>query len=119
MHTEEPRRIIESDAPETRPAPSRSGLAQRSLQLALLVICVALLLATAAETWTRHNIEQQVTAARARNAALRQDVTTTRQAISVAESPNTIEREARAWGYIRAGDHPVIVAPPGGSSGSP
>jgi hypothetical protein len=29
----------------------------------------------------------------------------------------TIEREARAWGYIRAGDHPVIVT--GGTPTTP
>jgi cell division protein FtsB len=81
--------------------------------LALLVICAALLLAVGAEAWTRHTIEQQVAAARARNAALQRDVTTTQQNIRVAESPSTIEREARAWGYIRSGDHPVIVAPTG------
>lgn len=118
MHTEEPRRIIESEAQPTRTAPVRSALAQRTLQLALLVICAALLIATVAEAWARHGIEQQVVAAQAQNAALQRDVTATQENITVAESPVTIEREARDWGYVRAGDHPIIVVT-GGAPASP
>ena len=118
VHTEEPRRIIESDTQRARTAPARSALAQRTLQLALFVICVALLIATAAEAWARHGIEQQVAATQAQNAALQRDITTTQESITVAKSPATIEREARAWGYIRAGDYPVIVVT-GGAPASP
>lgn len=109
MHTEEPHRIIQSEAQSTRTVPARSVLAQRTLQWALLVICVALLIATVAEAWVRHGIEQQVAAAQAQNAALQRDIAATGRSITAAESPATIEREARAWGYIRAGDHPAIV----------
>ena len=89
--------------------PKRGSLAQRTLLWAMLVICASLAVATASEAWTRHGIEQQVAAAQARNAALQRDVTATQRAVQAAQSPETIEREARAWGYIRAGDHPVIV----------
>lgn len=117
MHTEEPRRIIEQGTRPTH-ASARAALAQRTIQLALLVICAALLIATAAEAWARHGIEQQVSAAQAQNAALRRDIATTQASITVAESATTIEREARAWGYIRPGDHPVIVVI-GGAPASP
>lgn len=117
MQTEGPHRIIQSEAQSTRAKLLRSAFAQRTLQLALLVICVALLIATAAEAWVRHGIEQQVAAARAHNAALQRDITTTGHEITVAEAAATIEREARAWGYIRAGDHPVIVT--GGTPTTP
>lgn len=92
--------------------PARPSLAQRTLPWAALVICASLLVAIATETWTRYGIEQQVAAARASNAALQQDVKNTQRAVQVAQSPATIEREARAWGYIRAGDHPFIVVTP-------
>ena len=89
--------------------PARHSLAQRTLLWAVLVVCASLLIATGSEAWTRHGIEQQVSAARANNAALQQDVTNTQRAVQAAQSPEVIEREARAWGYIRAGDHPIIV----------
>ncbi len=93
----------------TTSAPDRPSLAQRTVLWAVLVICASLLIATGSEAWTRHGIEQQVSAARASNAALQRDATTSQQAIQSAQSPATIEREARSWGYIRAGDHPIIV----------
>lgn len=96
----------------TDAAPVRPSLAQRTLPWAVLVICAALLVATGSEAWTRHGIEQQVSAARASNAALQRDVTTTQQAVQAAQSPAAIERQARAWGYIRAGDHPFIIVTP-------
>jgi cell division protein FtsB len=88
---------------------ARRPLAQRTLAWAIMAICGALLVATLSEAWTRGNIEGQVTAAEAHNAALRQDVATTRQAVGRAQSSDTIERTARSWGYIRPGDHPIIV----------
>lgn len=93
-------------------APARPSLAQRTLFWAVLVICASLLVATASEAWTRHGIEQQVSAARAGNAALQRDVSNTQRAVQEAQSPAAIERAARAWGYIRAGDHPFILVTP-------
>jgi cell division protein FtsB len=108
----EPQRIIEAESQPAGGQPGRPALAQRALLWAVLVICAALLIASISEAWVRHNVEQQVTAASARNAALRQDVAAARQAVAVARSPATIEREARAWGFVRPGDHPVIVVTP-------
>ena len=96
----------------TTSAPDRPSLAQRTLLWAVLVICASLLIATGSEAWVRAGVERQVAAAQARNAALQRDVAATGQAIVVARSPDTIEREARAWGYIRPGDHPVLVVAP-------
>ncbi len=105
--------IIEAQPPRAGRQPPRAALATRTLLWAVMVICGALLVATLSEAWTRSNVESQVAAARARNAALRQDVAHTQQAVQQAQSPATIEREARAWGYIRPGDHPVLVVAPG------
>ena len=106
------RRIIEGDgAGGGVEPPGRAPLATRTLCWAVMVICGALLVATLSEAWVRAGVERQVAAAQARNAALQRDVVATGQAIVVAQSPDTIEREARAWGFIRPGDHPVLVVP--------
>lgn len=117
MHTDESHRIMPDGAPTQRSGAIHAGLARRTLQLVVLAICVALLIATAAEAWVRHGVEQQVAAAQARNAALQRDIVTTQRSITIAQQPATIEREARAWGYIRAGDHPVVVT--GGPAPAP
>jgi cell division protein FtsB len=103
--------IIETQPPQAGEPPPRAPLAARTLFWAAMVICGALLVSTLSEAWTRTNVDAQVTAARARNAALRQDVANTQRAIQQAQSPVTIEREARSWGYARPGDHPVLVVP--------
>src|SRR5262249_22277224 len=89
--------------------PLRGPFARRTLAWAMMAICGALLVATLSEAWTRVNIEGQVSAAQAHNAALRQDAATTQQAVQRAQSPSAIEREARSWASLGRGDHPVIV----------
>ena len=91
--------------------PPRRPLARRTMLWAVLVMCGALLVAILSEAWTRSGVDAQMAAAQARNAALRQDVVATQHAVQQAQSPDAIEREARAWGYIRPGDHPVLVVP--------
>ncbi|MEO7001072.1 MAG: septum formation initiator family protein [Ktedonobacterales bacterium] len=86
-------------------------LGTHALLWVTLAICVALLVATASETWTRSSIERQAAQTRAQNIAIQQDTHQTQQEIAVAKSPATIEREARAWGYIRHGDTPVLIVP--------
>lgn len=105
--------IIEAQPPRGASRPPRTSLATRTLLWAAIVICGALLVATLSEAWTRSGVDAQVAAAQARNAALRQDVANTQRAIQQAQSPATIERTARAWGYIRPGDHPILVIAPG------
>lgn len=107
-------RIIEGEGADARAdaaPPGRAPLATRTLFWAVMVICGALLVATLSEAWVRAGVERQVVAAQARNAALQRDVSALGQAIAVAQSPDTIEREARAWGYLRPGDQPVLVVP--------
>ncbi len=112
MSTVDQQRIIGSGASHPAGAPGRTTLASRTLFWALLAICAALLVATLSEAWVRHGVEVQVEQTQAQNAALQRDTTATRQAIATAESPAAIEAKARAWGYIRPGDVPVIVVTP-------
>src|SRR5258707_4752247 len=74
---------------------ARRPLARRTLAWAIMAVCGALLVATLSEAWTRGNIEGQVTAAEAHNAALRQDVATTRQAAGRAQCAHVIARTGR------------------------
>lgn len=90
----------------------RTPLLRRTVTWAVLLVCAALLVATLGEAWQRHTLDQEVAAAQARNAALRQQIQETQRAITIAESPSAIEREARAWGYTRQGDQPVVVVTP-------
>jgi cell division protein FtsB len=105
------RRIIQEGARHLQSA--RTALIQRTLLWAMLIICATLLVATVGETWAHADAQARVQAARAHNAAVRHDVETTRRAIQVAQSPGTIERQARAWGYSRPGEHPIVVTTQG------
>ncbi len=104
-------RIIEQSTRALRA--TRTALIQRTLLWAMLIVCATLLVATVSEAWSHADAEARVQAARAHNAALRHDVETTRRAIRVAQSPDTIEREARSWGYTRPGEHPIVVTEQG------
>jgi cell division protein FtsB len=90
----------------------RSALGRRVLLWAMLVIFGALLVATLSEMLAASDAEAQARAVAARNAALRQDIAATQRAVAAAQQPATIEREARGWGYIRPGDHPIVVVIP-------
>lgn len=107
MQPLEHRRIIERGR--------RPVLGTRTLLWVILCVCAALLIAILGEAWTRANAESQVQAASARNTALRHDITATRHAIQLAQSPAEIERAARRWGYIRPGDHAVVIVTTGDS----
>lgn len=111
MHPMEWRRIIEEGTRALRPA--RAALIQRTLLWAMLIICATLLVATVGEALVHADAQARVQAARAHNAALRRDIETTGRAIQVAQSPDTIERQARAWGYSRPGEHPIVVTAQG------
>lgn len=111
MHPMEWRRIIEEGTRALRAV--RAALIQRTLLWVMLVICATLLVAAVGEAWAHADAQARVQAAQARNAALRRDAETTQHAIQVAQSPDTIERQARAWGYSRPGEHPVVVTTQG------
>ncbi len=90
----------------------RSALGRRVLLWAMLVIFGALLVATLSEMLAASDAEAQAHAVAARNATLRHDIAAIQHAVAAAQQPATIEREARGWGYIRPGDHPIIVVVP-------
>lgn len=76
------------------------------------LICLALLAATGGETWSLWQAQQAVTQMRSDNQRIERDIQQTRQAVSQAQSPGAIEREARNLGYIYPGDTPVVIAQP-------
>ena len=76
------------------------------------LICLALLAATGGETWSLWQAQQAVAQTRSDNQRIERDIQQTRQAVSQAQSPDVIEREARNLGYIEPGDTPVIIARP-------
>ena len=93
-------------------SPDRTTFAMRWLLWAVFVVCAILVVATVTEALARNSAEQRVNAARAHNAALQHDVTASQQAIILAQSDDEIERQARLWGYVRAGDQPVLIVQP-------
>ena len=105
--------IDTAPAPVKTPSrPLRPTIGSRTITLwVTMAICVALLVATAGEVWARISVERQVAQTQSQNARIRQDIHTTQQQVTQANSPATIEREARAWGYVRPGETPVIIAP--------
>ncbi len=93
-------------------APPRAVNVRKLLLWIGALSCLALLIATGGETWTLWREQQAVTQARVENARIQRDIQQTGQAISQAQSPAAIEREARDLGYIRPGETPIIIAQP-------
>ncbi|HEY7781430.1 MAG TPA: hypothetical protein VIC85_14575 [Ktedonobacterales bacterium] len=90
--------------------PARGSLGTRTLRWGTAAICLALLAATLGEAWVNLRLHSEIQAASAQNAWLRRDTQATRRQVDQASAPGTIEDEARARGYIRPGDQPVVVA---------
>lgn len=89
---------------------SRATIFTRTVLWVTAAVCAALVSATLSEAWVNYRLQQQVRQVRSENAWLRQDATTTAGRVAWAESPQTIEDEARARGYVRPGDQPVVIA---------
>ncbi len=89
---------------------SRMPLYTRTLLWITAAICAALLAFTASEAWVNIELQRQIHQTEVQNARLRQDTTATERRAAWAESPGTIEDEARAMGYARPGEQPVVVA---------
>lgn len=77
-----------------------------------LALCGALLVGVGVEYWLRANLERQVAQTQTQNDTLQHDITRTRYATTQAQASATIEREARAWGYTRPGETPIVIAAP-------
>jgi hypothetical protein len=88
----------------------RTTLLTRTVLGTTAAICGALLVATLSEAWVTYRLEQQVSQAQAANAWLRHDASATARQVVWAQAPQTIEDEARARGYVRPGDQPVVIA---------
>ena len=127
MRPDDTRRILAEEEPErldgslrTAYAPRRAALRARSAMPAArktllwiaALICLALLAATAGETWSLWREQQMVAQTGAENQRIERDIQQTQQAIRQAQSPAVIEREARNLGYIRPGETSVIIAQP-------
>jgi cell division protein FtsB len=89
---------------------SRVPFYSRTLLWITAAICAALLIFTGSEAWVNFQMQRQIEQARVQNAWLRQDTATTERRAAWAESPGTIEDEARALGYARPGEQAVVVA---------
>ncbi len=89
---------------------SRTTLYTRTVLWVTVAVCAALVLFTASETWVNLRLRQQVSQVKLENQRLRLDATATDRKAAWAESPATIEDEARSIGYARPGDQPVVIA---------
>lgn len=89
---------------------SRLPVYSRTVLWISAAVCAALLVFTGSEAWVNFQLQRQIHQAQARNTWLRQDTTATERRAGWAESPGTIEDEARAMGYARPGEHAVVVA---------
>ena len=93
-------------------ARERTTLYTRTLALATVALCAALLFATGSQALVNQRLADQVRAEQAANARLRADIAATNRHLAWATAPATIEAEARALGYIRPGEHAVVIVPP-------
>jgi|GEM_PF-2129872 hypothetical protein len=98
------RRIIGERAPRAAPIATRGRRARQALATTLtlwvaLFLCAVLIAATISANAEHTQIEAQIQAAKAQNAAVQRDINTTQRALDLARSPAQIEREARQWGY--------------------
>lgn len=88
---------------------SDSPLLSRTVLLATLAICLALAAAMIGEAMVRRQMEQNAAALREANSSLRNQVQALQREVEYARSDAAVERAARGWGYIRAGDVPVRI----------
>lgn len=100
---------------------ARVPFSSRTLVWITAAICAVLLVSTGSEAWVNFQLQRQIHQAQVQNAQLRQDILTTQRRAAWAESPGTIEDEARAIGYIRPGEQAVVVAanPPAPPAAAP
>ncbi len=78
---------------------TRTAMATTTVLWIAIFMCAVVIAATIGESNQRAQIEAQIRATRAQNAALQQDIEKTKQQLNVARSPTEIELEARRWGY--------------------
>ena len=101
-------RIQRSQRRDARPAAVTRAL----ILWATLALLAPLAIGASSETLARIQLARQVAQTPRQNHAIQSDITRTNRAVSQAESPATIELRARAWGYARPGERPIVIAPP-------
>ena len=77
-----------------------------------VAICLALVMFGAGEAWYSHRIEMHIQQVESQNARLRADTAATLVQVTWAESDTAIEGAARAMGYARPGEQPVVIVTP-------
>jgi cell division protein FtsB len=95
-----------------RAARERTTLYTRTLALAAMALCTALLFAGGSQALVNQRLANQVRAEQAANARLRADIASTTRHLAWATAPATIEAEARALGYIRPGERAMVIVSP-------
>jgi type II secretory pathway component PulM len=78
---------------------TQRAMATTSMLWVVVFLCAVMIAATIGELSERAQIETQIQATRAQNAALQQDIKKTTKELDFARSPAEIEIEARRWGY--------------------
>lgn len=87
----------------------RTSLYTRTVLGITAAICLALLIFGVGEAWLDYRLHAQVQQVQAQNDRLRQDTAATLRQAEWAESPGAIEDAARAMGYARPGEQPVVI----------
>ncbi len=89
-----------------RPKPA---LLARLIIWGTAAICGLLLLATIAEAWTVHRLNQQITTNQQAADQLQAQNQQLSRAVQQLQQASTIEQEARRLGFIFPGDQPVVI----------
>ncbi len=91
------------------PQGPKPSLLARLIMWSTAAICGLLLLATIAEAWTVHRLNQQIAANQQAVDQLQAQNQALSDSVQQLQQPSTIEQEARKLGFIFPGDQPVIV----------
>jgi hypothetical protein len=88
---------------------ARTTLYTRTVLWVTALICCALAVFSASEAWLSYHLAARIQQTQAENAHLQHDALITTRRAAWAESPEAIEDAARALGYARPGEHPVVI----------
>lgn len=98
----------------------RSSLFTRTVIWLTGLICLAFLLATLAQAWSNSSLAGRVQTARQQFQQVQNQHTQLTNQANHDKDPSVIEREAREQlGYIRPGEHPVVIISSSGPTPPP
>jgi cytochrome b561 len=78
---------------------TRTAMATTTVLWIAIFMSAVVIAATVGESTQRAQIEAQIRATHAQNAALQKDIQKTQEQLNVARSPAEIRLEAQRWGY--------------------